>query len=198
MPYPHQVFAPQLIFHRYHRQQLLLFWKELANEICSRRQCNIVIFVSRMMASSCISSFSSPWPDPNSHVLSKINFGVPLVEVFKWLDVRDTFLGYFERKQDITAASALARDCKHPDAEWLTSVFEGKDVLTKEDARKVFLSLESDARALCFTWCLSDDQEGDLPLLRHAVLMGNAFACSTLCGKQGGSFSFGSACGCAA
>ncbi len=79
------------------------------------------------MASS-FSSFSSPWPDPNSPVLSEIDFGVPLVELFKWLDVRDTLLGDNCKKQDITKALFLARDCKHPDAEWLTSIFEGMDV----------------------------------------------------------------------
>ncbi len=131
----------------------------------------------RMMASS----FSSPWPDPNSPVLSKIDFGVPLVELFKWLEVRDTLLGHNERKQDIAAALALARDCKHPDAEWLTSIFEGKDVSTKEDARKVFLRCENDDRALCFSWYLVDDRWNHLPLLRRAAEMGNAFACSTLC-----------------
>ena len=94
-----------------------------------------------MRASSFLSSsFSSPWPDPNSPFLSKINFGVPLVELFKWLDVRDTLLGANYKKQDIIAALALARDCKHPDAVWLTSVFDGKDVSTKEDVREVFLS----------------------------------------------------------
>ncbi len=123
------------------------------------------------------SSFSSPWPDPNSQILSKINFGVPLVELVKWLDVRDTLLG----KQNITAALALARDCKHPDAEWLTSIFEGKDVSTKEGAREMFLSFENDARALCFAWHLKDARVYDLTLLRLASEMGNAFACSTLC-----------------
>ncbi len=127
------------------------------------------------------SSFSSPWPDPNSPVLSKIDFGVPLVELFKWLDVRDTLLGENEREQDITAALALARDCKHPDAEWLTSIFEGKDVSTKEDARKVFLCCESDARGLCFAWYLRDGRRNDLSLLRRSSELGNAFACSTLC-----------------
>ncbi len=127
------------------------------------------------------SSFSSPWPDPNSSVLSKIDFGVPLVELFKWLDVRDTLLGDNFKKQDITAALALARDCKHPDAEWLTSIFEGKDVSTKENARKVFLSFENDARALCFAWWLAGDREEDLSLLRRASETGNAYACSTLC-----------------
>ncbi len=126
------------------------------------------------------SSFSSPWPDPNSPVLSKIDFGVPLVELFKWLDVRDTLLGDNFKKQDITAALALARDCKHPDAEWLTSIFEGKDVSTKEEARKVLLLHENDARALCFAWSLSDDRWSDVSLLHRSSEIGNAFACSTL------------------
>ncbi len=134
-----------------------------------------------MRASSLSSSFSSPWPDPNSHVLSKIDFGVPLVELFKWLDVRDTLLGDNFKKQDITAALALARDCKHPDAEWLTSIFEGKDVSTEEDAREVFLLNQNDALALCFAWWLTDNRKLDLTLLRRAYEMGNAFACSRLC-----------------
>ena len=129
------------------------------------------------------SPFSSPWPDPNSPVLSKIDFGVPLVELFKWLDVRDTFLGENRKKQDITAALALGRDCKHPDAEWLTSIFEGKDVSTEEDARKVFLRCENDARALCFAWHLTDDRGDDFSLLRRSSEMGNAFACSRLCSR---------------
>ncbi len=127
------------------------------------------------------SSFSSPWPDPNSPVLSKIDFGVPLVELFKWLDVRDTFLGNNFKKQDITAALALARDCKHLDAVWLSSMFEGKNASTKEDAREVFLSIENDARALCFAWWLTDDRVLDYSMLRRASEAGNAFACSTLC-----------------
>ncbi len=127
------------------------------------------------------SSFSSPWPDPNSPVLSKIDFGAPLAELFKWLDVRDTLFGRNFKRQDIAAALALARDCKHPDAVWLASIFEGKAVSTKEDAREVFLLHSNDARALCFAWCFTDDRRNDLSLLRFAVEMGNAFACSTLC-----------------
>ncbi len=123
------------------------------------------------------SSFSSPWPDPNSPVLSKIDFVVPLVELLKWLDVRDTLCGQNFRKLDITAALALARDCKHPDAEWLNSVFEGKDVSTKEVA--LLLGQNDDARALCFSWYLSDDRWNDLSLLRRASEMGSSFACST-------------------
>ena len=134
------------------------------------------------MRVSSFSPFSSPWPDPNSPVLSKIDFDVdvPLDELFKWLEVRDTLLGQNLRKQDITTALALAGDCKHPDAVWFTSIFEGKDVSTKEDARKVFLSSQDDARALCFAWCLTDRSGRNVALLRRAAEMGNAFACSTL------------------
>ena len=124
-------------------------------------------------------SFYAPWPDPNSPVLSKVNFGVPLVELFKWLDVRDALLQQNYKKHDIKKALAIARNCKHPDALWLTSVFEGKDVSTKEDAQEVLLRCENDARALCFAWCLrySDDSS----LLDRASDRGCAFACSTLC-----------------
>ncbi len=124
-------------------------------------------------------SFSSIWPDPKSPILSKIDFGVPLVELFKWLDIRDTLLGVNHKEHGITAALALARDCKHPDAEWLTSIFEGKDA--KKDVREVFLSFENDARALCFVWWFTNDREDALPMLRRAAEMGNAFACSLLC-----------------
>ncbi len=126
---------------------------------------------------------SGPWPDPNSRVLSKIDFGVPLVELFKWLDVRDSLLGQNARKQNIKKALALARDCKHPDAVCLTSICEGKDVSTKEEAREVFrqqqASTNNDARALAFLWMLDDDGLKDVSLLRRAAEMGNAFACST-------------------
>ncbi len=127
-------------------------------------------------------SFSSPWPDPNSPVLSKIDFGVPLVELFKWLDIRDTLLGY-GNKQDITSALALARDCKHPDAVWLTSIFEGKDVSTKEKVREMFLSCKNRALALCLAWYLNVDRFKDLSLLHCAAELENAFACSTSCWK---------------
>ncbi len=127
-------------------------------------------------------SFSSRWPDPNSPILSKIDFGAPLVELFKWLDVRDRLFGLNNTEQDIAAALTLARDCKHPDADWLTSIFEGKDVSTREDARKVFLSWENDARALCFAWWLTYGNRRDVSFLRRSSEMGNALACSTLSG----------------
>ncbi len=130
-------------------------------------------------SSSSDSSFSSPWPDPNSPVLAKINFGVPVSDLLLWLDIRDTFLGHGGKKfkQDIRAALARAHDCKHPDAVWLTSVFDGKDVSTMEEAREVLLLYQDDARALCFSWFLSRDWSDPL-ILRRAAELGNALACS--------------------
>ncbi len=124
---------------------------------------------------------ASLWPDPHSPVLSKIDFGVPVDELLKWLLVRDTFLGLNETEQDITVALALARTCKHPDAVWLTSLFEGKDVSTKERAREVFLCCENDARALCFQWYMTTDRELDVSLLYDSKDLGCAFACASLC-----------------
>ncbi len=90
------------------------------------------------------------------------------------------FLATIGKKQDITKALLLARDCKHPDAVWLTSVFEGTDVSTKEDEREVFILCEDDARALCFAWWLSDDRWSDFSLLRRAAEMGKRFCVFTV------------------
>ena len=128
------------------------------------------------------SSFFSSWPDRNSPFLSKIDFGVPLAELLKWLDVRDTFLGRNERKQDIAKALALARECKHPDAVWLTSIFEGKKTAAREQAREVFFLFANDSRALSFAWALGGGKRDELSLIRRAAEMGYAFACSLLCG----------------
>ncbi len=133
----------------------------------------ISFLVFRMRASS-LSSFSSPWPDPDSHVLSKIDFGVPLVELFKWLDVRDTLLGENGCQQDVFTAMAMAADCKHPNAVWLTSVC--KDVEEADDVRKALLRLGNDGRALCLAWRLTYNANDDISLLRRAVDLGDAFA----------------------
>ena len=70
--------------------------------------------------------------------------------------------------------------CVTVDAVWFTSIFDGKDVSAKDEARKVFLLYQDDARALCFAWCLSDWlEQQNVPLLGRASEMGYAFACST-------------------
>ena len=130
------------------------------------------------------SSVSAPWPDSNSPVLSKIDFGVPLPELLKWLCIRNTFLGLNGKQQDIPTALALARDCRHPDAVWLTFICNDM-VLIKKEVRESFLAIENDARSLCFAWWLTEDCDRDscLSLIRKAADMGYSFACSSWCGE---------------
>jgi hypothetical protein len=80
--------------------------------------------------------------------------------------------------QNIPLALELVAPCQHPDARWLTEACAGKDVTTEEDAKRVFSALgRNDARALCFAWLCSDDEEQeDLFPLRRSAELGFAFA----------------------
>jgi len=89
--------------------------------------------------------------------------------------IRDTLLGHNYVKQDVKRALELASSCQHPDAKWVSMVFAGKDVTTKEEAREVFLAQRDDgARALCFSALLV--QPRDHARLRRSAEMGFAFA----------------------
>jgi hypothetical protein len=92
---------------------------------------------------------------------------VPLPVQIEWYKIRDTFFGHNCVSQNIPLALEMAVGCKHPDARWLTEACAGKDVTTKEDAKRVFSALgQNDARALCFAWLISD--WNDLSLLRRS------------------------------
>ncbi len=121
------------------------------------------------------------WPDPNSPVLSKLDFGVSLADLLLWLKTRDTLLGRNFVLQDVPAALALAQQCKHPDAVWLARVC--KDVSTWEGCYQVFCSLENveDGRAKCFSWYGIDRRSSSLERLVGASEVGSAFASSLLC-----------------
>lgn len=126
-------------------------------------------------------SFSFLWPDPDSCVLAKIEFGVDVSLLLEWLEIRDTLLGENKRKLDVQMALQLAQESRHPDAVWLTSIFKGRDVSTKEEARGVFLELEADdSRALCFAWCLTEGRWSDVCALKRAMELGNSFAAAKL------------------
>jgi hypothetical protein len=84
--------------------------------------------------------------------------------------------------QNIPLALELASSCQHPDARWLTEACAGKDVTTKEDAKRVFSALgQNDARALCFMWMLGDRE--DLTPLRRSAELGFAFAQAWMAGQ---------------
>jgi TPR repeat protein len=96
--------------------------------------------------------------------------GIPLATLLEWYKIRDTFFGDSDVPQNIPLALQLAASCAHPDARWLIEACAGKDVTTKQDAKRVFSALgQNDACALCFLWCCDDD-EGLSPLRRAAEL----------------------------
>jgi hypothetical protein len=99
-------------------------------------------------------------------------------EVFlekQWLEIRDIFFGFNLVKQDITRALELAPACEHKEARWLTGVFAGKTVSTKQEAKDVFLALgENDARGLCFAALLTGHDAN--ALLRRSAELGCALA----------------------
>jgi hypothetical protein len=110
------------------------------------------------------------------------NNDIPLTTVLEWYKIRDTLFGRNCVSQNISVAVELASSCDHPDARWLTEVCAGKDVNTKEDAKKVFSALgEDDARALCFAWVLGD--RNDTAPLRRSAELGFAFAQALMVGE---------------
>ncbi len=117
------------------------------------------------------------YPSADSPVLAKLAFCVPVTEMFKW----QNFQKLIDREHPFSNLKILARACAHPDSLWFSSVCE--DVTTRQEARELFLSIENDARALCFAWCLSDDRN-DHSLLRRSAEMGFGFACSLMCEKN--------------
>jgi hypothetical protein len=101
--------------------------------------------------------------------------------------IRDTFFGetcVSSVSRNIPLALELASCCQHPDARWLTKVCAGKEVRTKEDAKRVFSALgQNDARALCFAWLCGG---GDLAVLHQAADLGFGFAQSSIAGRTCG------------
>jgi hypothetical protein len=114
----------------------------------------------------------------SSHSNNTIRFATLL----EWYKIRDTFFGDNWVTQNIPLAIEMASTCQHPDARWLTEACAGKDVKTKEDAKRVF-SGENEARALCFMWMLGDQE--NLALLLRSAELGFAYAQALVTGEPG-------------
>jgi hypothetical protein len=80
-----------------------------------------------------------------------------LQHLIGWYKIRDVtlFFGENSTKQDIKKALELALVCEHANAVWLTKLFSGRNVNTKEEARQVFLGCENDPTAVCFAGTLA-------------------------------------------
>jgi hypothetical protein len=104
-------------------------------------------------------------------------------QVLAWYKVRDTLFGENYVVQDMKKALELACVCEHPDALWLTKLFAGRDVPSREEAKQVFLGDENDPRARCFGGVLDagPSESANVRSLGkqrvfEAAEMGNAFA----------------------
>jgi hypothetical protein len=82
--------------------------------------------------------FSQEMASSSSH-----NNDIPLATLLEWYKIRDTFFGNTSNlvSQNIPSALQLAAPCNHPDARWLTEACAGKDLTTREDAKRVFSAL---------------------------------------------------------
>jgi hypothetical protein len=70
-----------------------------------------------------------------SHTVHSLFTAADLVLEKQWLEIRDIFFGHNPAKQNVTRALELAAACEHKESQWLTSVFVGKSVNTKKEAR---------------------------------------------------------------
>ncbi len=75
---------------------------------------------------------------------------ITLQEKLEWYDITDVMLGDNHKKRSMAAALALAAKSKHPDAVWLTKIFNG--VITEDiwAIADIFHAHKDDVRGLCF------------------------------------------------
>jgi TPR repeat protein len=95
-------------------------------------------------------------------------------------------LGFNCAEQDIKKALELASVCEHPNAVWLTTLFAGRAVASREEARRVFFGCETDIRALCFAGLLG----GTFDEIRRSADLGDPFAQACMAGQTGSKESF--------
>jgi hypothetical protein len=119
---------------------------------------------------------------------SSHNNKLALATLLEWYKIRDTFFGQNRVPQNIPLSIETASTCHHPDARWLAEACVGKDVNTREDAKRVFSALgQNDARALCFVWLCGGS---DLFPLRCSTELGFAFAQAWMAGRSQGEKKF--------
>jgi hypothetical protein len=119
--------------------------------------------------------------------------GTVLVEVdslLEWYDARDTLFGTNYHVQNVVKALELAAACIHPEARWLTSLFLGRKVQSKHEAREVFLGEGDEPRSLLFAAMLDGEwdyvhetfvmQPGDVLKLEKSANAGVAYAQSMM------------------
>jgi hypothetical protein len=109
---------------------------------------------------------------------------VDRAELIKWWDAVSVMVGLWTT-QDVGAGLQMARECQHPDARWLVSLFPAGETVTKERAAEVLLALEDDPRAMM----LASEFGGRVPgldLVARAAEMGYALAQGRMSSREQG------------
>jgi hypothetical protein len=96
---------------------------------------------------------------------------VEKAEQIKWWDALDKLL-VNSRSDHVEDFVRSARDCQHPDAQWVASLFPAETAVTLPRMRVVMLEQGGDARALYFVWATPPLGRGLLhePLVRAAEM----------------------------
>jgi TPR repeat protein len=105
-------------------------------------------------------------------------------EQIMWWDVLDVLEQQEERHVD--KALQMARECRHPDAQWLASLFPAGVAVTRRRMMQVMKEQGEDPRALHVTWLLGDDDVEANELLERASAKGYAPAQAELSSALGG------------
>jgi hypothetical protein len=104
-----------------------------------------------------------------------------MAEARAWYAARDTFLGLNMRPKDLSKGLQLARECRHEDARWLTSLFDREAPTDAEAAKAVFLAQSGDRRAVCFAGMVG---KVDRDLVRQAAEAGYPLAQALVAGWE--------------
>jgi hypothetical protein len=103
-------------------------------------------------------------------------------EQIKWWDALDAIGGSAWAEADVEAGVGMARDCQHPDAQWLTSLCLAFVGVTRANVREVMLRQGDDPRALYIAWLLGD--RNGVTLLERSARMGYAPAQARMCERR--------------
>ncbi len=100
--------------------------------------------------------------------------GVEEAALIKWWDTLDVLAGRMS-PPNVKKGLQMARDCRHPDAQWLCSRFPEGSTLTDEEVVTVMLAQGDDPRALFLMWNHHLEQcHGGSTMLRRAAELGYA------------------------
>jgi hypothetical protein len=101
-------------------------------------------------------------------------------DLIKWRDALDAICGDSDMR-NMTKGLRIARECSHPDAQWLCSIFPNKEIVTHQEMLDVMSSQDDDMRALHILGELSD-----VELLHRAAERGYAPSQAALAARRGG------------